>query len=313
MQSRENWICEVERLLEHIYPDRWSLSEFPTDEYPYHYYLHFPIIEISNSQNLKHTIKDLYVRFQFNSIGILGDIDGTRATYNQAEFESLYSHSHLSSSAAKDATWGGFCFGSESINNDIGTLQEEFHSIIFEALLFELETFLSWESLEGGPYRKIENISRRATMSTPTTEAKEDSYKRFVAKHTNINFTVSINPPKISIDPFDEDFMDNVLPLIDSVYRVLRDSSTGEFFIDGSSTTYESRSLNFEFKGDLVYQIIESSENEEERKRYPHPDILKWISERLERKLTLHALAKRESNAGNANSCIIAGVMVESI
>ena len=115
MKSNENWICEVERLLEHIYPDRWSVSEYSsiTGDITYHYYLLFPTIEISNSEGKSHTIKDLYVRFQFDQNGILLEIDGTRATFNQAEFESRYSHSHLSSTVAKDACWGGFCFGDE--------------------------------------------------------------------------------------------------------------------------------------------------------------------------------------------------------
>ena len=117
MQSNENWISEVERLLEHIYPNEWSLSEYPDTDYPYHYYIHFPLIEITNSRNLKHIIKDLYVRFQFRSNGELYEIDGTRATFNQAEFESGYAHSHLSSLVVSDAAWGGFCFGNESINN----------------------------------------------------------------------------------------------------------------------------------------------------------------------------------------------------
>ena len=316
MSLNENWKSEVRRILQEVFPDAWDEGECNDQLIPF--YIHFPHIHITNSRNGEHDIYDLYIRLTFyNDGGRLQEVEGNRATYNQAEFETAYSHSHLSSAVVNNTAWGGFCMGAEEIVTDINELKSaslEGREELFEAFLFQLDIFLQWESLEGGPYKKIENISRRKNPIHIYDNHKDDAYNRFIGKHDSVNFNVQTTPPKITIDPYDEDFMDKMVPLIPEELLVRRDSVTGEFFTDGSTNSYPDTLLGFSFKGEPVIRKVKNEEEqEEEPKYYPHPEILRGVSKRLERKLTLHALTKRERNEPEADGCIIAGVMVQSV
>ena len=316
MTLKKSWKSEVRRLLQQVYPDAWDEGEQTGDLIPF--YIHFPHIHITNSQNREHDIYDLYLRLQvYVNTGRFYDVQGNRATYNQAEFESKYAHSHLSSSVANSGAWGGFCMGAEEIVHDMNELQEnsfEGKENLFEAFLFQLEIFLQWESLEGGPYHRMENISRRKNPIHIYEHHITDAYKRFVGKYDNVNFNVQTTPPAIFIDPFDEDFMNKMLPLVPEEYHVRRDSVTGEFFTDGSTNSYPDQELGFSFRGEPVIRKVKNEEeNAESAKYYPHPEILRGVSQRIERKLTLHALSKRERNEAETDGCIIAGVMVQNI
>ena len=316
MNLKKSWKSEVRRILQEVYPDAWDEDEEINECSVF--YIHFPHIRITNSNHKEHDIYDLYLRLRLDtSDGSLYDVQGNRATYNQAEFESDYSHSHLSSTVASIGAWGGFCMGAEEIVQDINELETkpfEGNEDLFEAVLFQLEIYLQWESLEGGPYRRISNISRRKNPVHVYTHNINGAYYRFVGKCNNINFNVQIMPPAIIIDPFDENFMDQLLPLVPEEFHVRRDSVTGEFFTDGSTNTYPDQDLGFSFKGEPIIRKVRNDEEKTEfEKYYPHPEILRGVSQRLERKLTLHALVKRKRNEEKTDGCIIAGVMVQNI
>ena len=319
MNSNDNWTSNVEEKLELVYPDRWSFTDYTEslethDEGLYHYYIHFPEIEITNSKRMKHTIYDLYVRLRFHSDGSLVDVDGTRSTLNQAEYESGYAHSHLSSSVVSNAAWGGFCMGgSEPIGNDIGALQMGYDPTIFEALLYQLEIFLGWESLEGGPYKKIQNIKRKAKMIIVSDVIINDTYNRFIMKYDFVPFQIQQTPPKVLIDHKNFEFMAMLTPLLDPKYLVHYNDQTGEFFVEGSSKPYDTKPMFFRFKGQEIFQNITNEEGEERKPTFPHPDISHGVSERLERKLTLYALSKGEGSEGEPDGDIIGGVMVQNL
>ena len=122
MTSNENLISEIERVLQDVFPDKWDCDETSNSDI-IKFYIHFPHILITNSEDDEHDILDLYVKLEVYHSGRLKDVYGNRATYNQAEYESNYSHSHLSTTVARDGSWGGFCMGSEAIVTDIAELQ----------------------------------------------------------------------------------------------------------------------------------------------------------------------------------------------
>jgi hypothetical protein len=121
--------------------------------------IHFPELVITNSKNDVHTIKDIYVKFNINindiyevhKVGI--SFDGARATVSLKEFISTYGHSHLPNICL--CNYRGFCLGSSEFGIVINSLCLEPTPENWYLLLFSLENYLIWESLEGGPYRKI--------------------------------------------------------------------------------------------------------------------------------------------------------------
>ena len=91
---------------------------------------------------------------------------GTRPTYSFSEIASDYVHSHLPKDSSRN--FNGFCLGhDDSIfmgmrydsmgEDDYGRYKAS--SIQLEGLLLAVENFIRWESLEGGPHKKMETIS----------------------------------------------------------------------------------------------------------------------------------------------------------
>ena len=124
--------------------------------------IRFPEVIITNSKDLKHEIKDLFVGIQVTNVNIFGvskgnvTLVGRRGKVSYKEWCSHYSHSHLSSSYNQ---WQNFCLGNSDIAMLINELKLSFDKDMWYMLFYALPNYVNWESLEGGPYKKIENLS----------------------------------------------------------------------------------------------------------------------------------------------------------
>ena len=135
-------------------------------------YILFPIINITNRNNNRHTIKDLLVeirlRSHINQDIRIDSLKGGRLTLSYAEYQSSYFHSHLSiwsnniNSNTTMPYLSHFCTGSGEINiyrsniNGDGLTEAN-----FTTFAVQLMTLASYESIEGTPYRYMSNISAR--------------------------------------------------------------------------------------------------------------------------------------------------------
>lgn len=127
--------------------------------------IHFPEINLTNSKGQKHTIRDIFVRFSIGNIRdnetdsgeFLASINmqGRRSTFTLKEAESGYSHSHLSTFN----NWGSFCLGASSFAILLDQVKLSLAEEDWFLLFFSVEKYLQWESLEGGPYSRIANIT----------------------------------------------------------------------------------------------------------------------------------------------------------
>ena len=131
----------------------------------------YPEIEITNTNKEKHTIKNLVVVFslKWNSYFKKWKIDemtGLRLTLSYLELNKLYSHSHLSSTSLtsnfKSMTSSKFCLGSSTLGMSIAEYNTESNkeqsNLVLEGILYTLDTYVTWESLEGVPYNYIRNL-----------------------------------------------------------------------------------------------------------------------------------------------------------
>ena len=169
----KNNVKDMMDTLEAVYPNRWSFFFVEGYRFP-RILIHFPCFEISNSEGRTHTIRDLYVMlhpFIYSGTGRISftdSISGFRTTLTDAELNTGYLHSHLRSTNRGyfdnfDSEVGlerWFCLGSgETLDLlDIMNVAEEFDKNLFELFLYTLDSFVKWESLEGGPYKRMENI-----------------------------------------------------------------------------------------------------------------------------------------------------------
>ena len=134
----------------------------------YYAIIHFPEIQIVNSKNQKHKIYDLYVRVCFSSDGKMnGNPKGLRATVTDGEIRVRYTHSHLSTvDYSGHIPFGNFCLGEGEINNVIAKLVQKYDETNFRIFCVLLSSYLSWESLEGGPFRNMADIGKSTPAST---------------------------------------------------------------------------------------------------------------------------------------------------
>lgn len=148
-------------------------------------YVHFPEIEIENSEEEIHNIKDLYVKFSFQVMdgkveGFSNSLEGLRATVTAEEFYKGYRHSHLYVSdgasdneelvdmdedqlfEAFETYFQSFCLGSHTMEKVLNTLTLDFTKEGFAIFLNQLDSFVRWESKEGGPYIRMKKIPKIA-------------------------------------------------------------------------------------------------------------------------------------------------------
>lgn len=206
--------------------------------YSYVFQIHFPELNITNENEDSHTLYD-YVfkaRFLLMSLPQSGkwvlqaeSIHGTAFSMNYLNaLNPNYIHSHQNHYPRSE--FGGFCTGqgafiqyrkqlSDVIDRLAGKkdFYEEFQ-LAFEAYLGQIQCFLEWESLAGGPFLRIfDHI-----YSSPDSQNKiANIYKKIVkeALDEGAEKAVSIdhNGDKIKIS-FTDDFKEHTLKL--GVYRI---------------------------------------------------------------------------------------------
>lgn len=198
------WIIEQKKLYEALETEITKIKQLLTDVYGENYQfednlkthksgtitIKFPEFIIRNSNANSRTIKDLYVQFKLaltpkNNLYVSGDLVGTRGSCSIAELMSNYSHSHLPSST-KLGQFAKFCLGSTNIAMNLGLLRDHntpFNFDNFELLIHQLETYVSWESLEGGPHIKMHDIKSRQDLNQVIDDDSiKAAYKQFVSK-----------------------------------------------------------------------------------------------------------------------------------
>lgn len=136
--------------LDAIFPDlySWSSSEL---------IIKFPEIYIRNSKGQQHTLYDLYVMLGFSSDfkKFIALPKGRRLCLTKEELATGYRHSHLHSHAN---SWDSFCLGNTAFADQATTfVTSPIDADFFMVFLHQLDDYVAWESVEGGPYIRLEN------------------------------------------------------------------------------------------------------------------------------------------------------------
>ena len=125
-----------------------------------HIIVHFPEVRVSNEHDKYVDIKELYARVKVTE---RGNIEGTfgllRADYPLSHIYADYAHSHIPGLTLNRDGFLSPCLGTGPINRTILSLVEEFDLSIWMLFCRELDTYVTVESLAGGPHRRLENIT----------------------------------------------------------------------------------------------------------------------------------------------------------
>jgi hypothetical protein len=135
----------------------------------------FPEVTLKNSQNQSYYLGTMVVRttgkyysetdkFSFDYI-----LEGHRLSWTLRDIRRHFAHSHLPSS--REGIYYGFCVGEgsvyDSIVDEVNPPKEQIQSF-----LLTIDSFIRWESLEGGPYQRF---SQRPTVTRLRKKADDFS------------------------------------------------------------------------------------------------------------------------------------------
>lgn len=137
---------------------------------PAYLYIRFPKVTVTNEDDKSVDIDELYVLVPINADGTLRrEFSMVRSSYPMIQWLSGYSHSHLPSLSINRVPHFAYpCLGSGPIGPTQDNLRHEFNIDMWGLFAFELEKYVTQESLLGGPYIKLESIGR----SSEATEIK---------------------------------------------------------------------------------------------------------------------------------------------
>lgn len=156
----------------------------------------WPSVTVSNENDRSILIHDLYARVDLTPDGrIPYEMTGfklNRTTFTDVQFESGYIHSHVPSRCGLP-NFQNPCLGRGPIRNTIADLKNNYEEALWMLFCQELSLYVTVESLTGGPYRKLEEVSnlhRSLTYSNFTLGSYGDikSYIIRWCKDNHINF-----------------------------------------------------------------------------------------------------------------------------
>lgn len=132
------------------------------DEYIGFILVHFPEVKITNENDRFVICKHFYVKVGIKANGkSVGYFGINRSEYQKSHLQSDYMHSHCSRIPKNDFTdFLSPCLGSGPIRSTISTLSISYDESIWELFCLELDRYMRTESINGGPYRRLENIGK---------------------------------------------------------------------------------------------------------------------------------------------------------
>lgn len=117
---------------------------------------------VTNELGMSTELFDFFVRIQVGRVGeMVGYPYYKRATFTEEQLFSQYIHSHtprLMLSEDGIQSWGSVCLGSGPIRNTISQLWRSPRPELWLGFIAELRQIVRHESLEGGPYMRMEYI-----------------------------------------------------------------------------------------------------------------------------------------------------------
>ena len=304
----------------------------------------FEEIAITNSRADTHTIKDLLVAIELRNDNNrrlkVERLKGGRLTLTYAEFQSDYFHSHLSVDCQRlnggDYStvpfFTNFCTGSGEINIYQSNINGDgFTERNFIAFAMQIMTLVTWESLEGMPYRHMDNIMVRPSSGS-YYNYNENRHSEYVYAKLLTNLIENQVTPDIdvifnsnnSFEVVDNEKISklvNELPLTDAEKGVLLCSpvpgpNNTHFYRYNSTpgfTNIPTYTSDYIFRGELKQFTVGSAPSANatttaEIEYKLHPNVIKYVKKKLEyelnkkriRQSTINRYKVKPSDAGES-------------
>lgn len=153
-------------------------------------YVWWPSVIVTNEHNRSVHIRDLYAkvnvqmdgRIPYENAGFLLN----RATYTKEQFLSNYMHSHINGiPKGRPEAFMAPCLGRGPIVDTIGTLKNTCEETTWMLFCQELSMYVTVESLEGGPWKRLEEIGSHIELSAYNGHDSYSSIAQFTSKFSS--------------------------------------------------------------------------------------------------------------------------------
>jgi hypothetical protein len=163
-----------------LYGDNWDIS-YHTKFNKYCLIIKFDKFSITNSKDQFHEIVDLYFLVPFtNDLLLHSSLYGGRGSMTTIEKAANYAHSHLNGGWSSIAA---FCLGSGPISTYIAAFNVTPDENNLFSVLYNIKIYVEWESIEGTPYKYIENIGKQSSGRITPTLNFNNVYKDYLIDH----------------------------------------------------------------------------------------------------------------------------------
>lgn len=218
-------IDEIFRVTGEVYPGQWEMQAQKHNSIVVpRPVIHFPEITIRNRSNKSIKVKDLYVTFALIPNGTMGitipQLEGITTTFTLPQYSSGYMHSHLPGcgnlvNSSGRLPFKNFCLGSGGINDVMNNLGITWDVEQYRLFLLSIQTFLEYESLEGGPHIRMSHVFNRTDR-----HHEEMSYQRALTKAKALQ--QKLNPEVLDIN------------MVKGLIRIKQTDKLKNFLVDNS-------------------------------------------------------------------------------
>lgn len=290
----------VKQCLEDMYGENYDIieEEYVLNRLKADIILKFPEVTIRNSNNESHKIKDLYVKIQYRNNRLVRELEGFRGVLSAKEYKAHYAHSHLSSSNTH-TDWTDFCLGSGTETGFLlAECQESFTEDNFIRLLAMIDSYVEYESIEGGPHIRMSdmNTSRRRGRRTYDSSSEYRRLKSQITEKLPLKYIHDDYIPRFEIDTNSPE-LQTIMNKYISV-KSKRNKTNGEIFDDSREEVDVDRanrqlrndySTSITFRGQTIQKYVEELETEEidmsVYEEVANPDVVLEVLEYLKEDL----------------------------
>lgn len=193
----------IEGALDEVFKDPTTfLDNFISQNSTAYLYIRFPKVTVTNEDDKSVDIDELYVLVPIYENGTLRrDFSMVRSSYPIIQWLSGYSHSHLPRLNTDRVPHFNYpCLGSGPLGPTQSKLKHEFNIDMWGLFAFELEKYVTQESLLGGPYIKLESIGKNSKANEIKLYYKNvldysydnidlKDFLKSYCRHTNLNIS----------------------------------------------------------------------------------------------------------------------------
>ena len=253
---------------------------------------------ITNSVEQSHLMRDVYLRFEIYGSGEVYLTHLNRGTVTEKEYRNNYQFSHCNTNIVRE--WcGNFCFGETPIKQLRYDLKNKNKLFVFKNLKFFLESlkeYLSWESLEGVPHNKIDNVIN------DTNRWYSSNYE--ISRN---DLETVYNTAISKLSSFKYEFLSEAVCLTNSSVSMLAEILTQEFpqhstyYLNGNSVeecsinrNYHCPQQHIQFKGEWrPFTVIKEEETQITLPKRIYNNILNEVVKKINQEFTKFYINKK--------------------